>query len=146
MPPAKGKAAITIAFPDDLHGVLASMAGDAKYSGSKSAVLETAFRHFVEGSVEITALDAVHQHLSTLKADMQGQVQEIQSATQALLQNLARVLQCLQQNHSKLEERIAALERQHTHHYNDLVRAYDTLAKERKNTASGGLRALFRPT
>ena len=70
MPARKGATALNIALPDHLAAQLAVIAAEPDYHGSKSQVLETALKAFLESRSHVTGMADVHQHLATLGAEL----------------------------------------------------------------------------
>jgi hypothetical protein len=88
MPPRKGATALNISLPDHLASQLAVLAAAPEHHNSKSQVLETALRAFLEGGANLTALDTVHQQLSTLGTSLGQQIQALDQTLHKARQNI----------------------------------------------------------
>ena len=77
MPARKGATALNIALPDHLAAQLSVLAKEPDFHGSKSLVLETALRAFVDGRSTLTSLDSVHDHLARLGLDVMETVRTL---------------------------------------------------------------------
>jgi predicted transcriptional regulator len=123
MPARKGATALNIALPDHLAAQLAVLAQEPDYHGSKSQVLETALRAFIEGRSNLTVLDDVHQHLATLGAELLQAVDALaQTPVHTQMGGLAQQL-------AALERRLTTLERQQSQKLDSLARAVDALTR-----------------
>ncbi len=127
MPARRGATALNIALPDHLAAQLSVLAKEPDYHGSKSMVLETALRAFVDGRSTLTSLDTVHEHLSQLEARLTDSLHTLDGGLTPLAGRLERLIQTLTTRLSALEQRLSALERQQTQKLDALVRAFDTL-------------------
>jgi hypothetical protein len=134
MSPAKNKTSLNITFPDELNQALLSLAGSPDFDGSKSKVLETAFRQYVEGGIHASAMGNMHQHLSESEARLQEGLMNMTIILSTLQTTLERLIAAM----ATLDNRVGSVERQNALRHEDIVKAYDSL-RTALEAKSGGI-------
>lgn len=133
MPAKKGSSNVNIALQNHVLEHLNLMAVSAEYQGSKSRVIETLILHAIENQMSQHGTDHLHQHVSTIRADVNQALQTFDSTLQQLIEGMQKLAGIVQ----LCERRIASLEATQERQHNELVDVYRRAADSQVNPSRG---------